>query len=150
MNKDALLATCIGFGVGLVITGLVFMGPSLIKNFPRITLPRLDMSRLVQKTQTNTTPTPGKNNTSHLSIESPLADSIESKQEVLVSGRTIAGSTVVIEGEDTENVVIANKQGAYAATITLREGENTLVVTSYANTQSQQQTVTVYFTPENF
>lgn len=151
MNKDALLATFIGFGVGLVITGLVFMGPTLLKNFPTFRIPDINFAQLIPKTvTTKPTPPPIKKLSSDLSIESPLADSIESKNEILVSGHTANGATVVIVGETSENVVIANNQGAYAGTITLDEGINEIHVTSYTNKQSQKQAVTVYFTPENF
>ena len=84
MNKDALLATIIGFGIGLVITGLVFAGPTIFKNFPKIRLPSL--SQFIGK-PSNTTKKPNPTpipNSNDLVIESPLADSIEAKTEVLV------------------------------------------------------------------
>jgi hypothetical protein len=150
MNKDALLATIIGFGIGLVITGLVFAGPTIFKNFPKIRLPSL--SQFIGK-PSNTTkkpnPTP-RPNSNDLVIESPLADSIEAKPEVLVSGRTSPNATVVIEGESDEAVVIANAQGAYAGSITLGEGKNEIIATSYGNTKVQKQNVTVFYTPEKF
>jgi hypothetical protein len=150
MNKDALLATVIGFGIGLVITGLVFMGPTLFKNFPSFHFPGFSLSKLLQnKNTTKAKPTP-KPGPTDLTIESPLADNIESKTDLLVSGQTAPNATVVIEGESTETVVVANTQGAYAGSITLGEGKNDIRVTSYAGTKVQTQMVTVYYTPEKF
>lgn len=153
MNKDALLATIIGFGIGLVITGLVFMGPTMFKNFPAFHFPTINMnlskyfsSKTPQK-NISTTPKPSP---SDLSIESPLADNIEPKKELLVSGQTAPSATVVIEGEDAEVVVTANEKGAYAGTVSLGEGKNVIRVTSYANKKTQTQMVTVFYTPENF
>lgn len=151
MNKDALLATIIGFGVGLVITGLVFIGPSLIKTLPSIQFPALTLPKIAQNTKAPKKSQPSTKAASNdLTIDSPLAENIQPKNEILVSGHTAFGATVVIVGETGENVVVANDQGAYAGTIALGEGKNDIEVTSYAKTQTQKQSVTVYYTPENF
>lgn len=154
MNKDAILATIIGFGVGLVIAALVFLGPSMIKGAPHISLP--DFSKLASflsvKSDTtnrlNAKPTPKLSD--RLTIQSPLPDSIEPKSETLISGTTRPNAIVVIEGVDQDNVVIANATGAYASKISLGEGKNDLVVTSYADGGSESADVTVYYTAETF
>lgn len=151
MNKDALLATVIGFGVGLVIAALVFLGPAMFKNMPQIHMPDFSafMNKFaVQKNSAKPTPTPKPNET--LSIQSPLAESIEQNNESLISGSTLPNAVVVIEGEGTENVVVANAEGAYAGKISLGEGKNEITVTSYAGANAQRLSVIVYFTPEDF
>jgi hypothetical protein len=152
MNKDALLATVIGFGVGLIIAGLVFVGPTIAKNLP--SLPQIswhiDLSKFLPK-RSATVPTPGpKNASATFSIESPLADAIEGKNESLVSGNAVAGAVVVIEGESDDAVVTANQDGAYAGKVSLGEGKNDIKVTEYVNGKQETLTVTVYFTPESF
>lgn len=150
MNKDALLATIIGFGVGLIIAALVFLGPSLIKNFPGITWP--DLSKLTikfapaNKAKPTPTPKPGEG----LTIQSPLPEAIEPKNETLVSGTVAPDSMVVIETNSTESVAVANSQGSYAGKIALNEGKNDITVTSYTKGKVQTQMVTVYYTPEDF
>lgn len=148
MNKDALLATIIGFGVGLVIAGLVFLSPTLFRALPHFSLPKISWSFL-NPSKSKVTPTPKpKSNT--LTIESPLSDSIEPKNETLLSGTTAPNAIVVLEGEIGETVAVANAQGAYAGKLTLGEGKNVLKVTSYAGKDVQTQSVIVYFTTENF
>jgi len=144
MNKDALLATIIGFGVGLVIAGLVFLGPTVATYLPRISMPSLP------KTSKPKTTPKANNKPNTISIESPLPESIEPKNETLLSGKTTPNAIVVLEGENDEVVVIANAQGAYAGKLTLGEGKNDLKVTSYAGKNVQTQSVRVYYTPENF
>jgi len=151
MNKDALLATVIGFGVGLVIAALVFLGPSVFKNLPPIHMP--DFSSLIskftsQKSGPKPSPTPKPNEV--LTIQSPLPEAIEGKNESLVSGSAPPNATIVLEGESTENVVVANAEGAYAGKISLGEGKNELIVTSYSKGNIQTQSVIVYYTPEDF
>lgn len=152
MNKDALLATIIGFGVGLVIAALVFLGPTMMKNAPRFSLPNLSfmMSWLKLKSSGSAQPTPTPQQNMALTIQSPLPDSIETKNETLISGSVTPHSIVVIEGESAETVAVANDQGSFAGKIALNEGKNDIVITSYTKDAVQTQTVTVYYTPENF
>ena len=151
MNKDAVLATIIGFGVGLIIAGLVFLGPSLLKDMPRISLP--DLSFLSTIIQGKKNPQPASKATPihyTFTVESPLDESVELREETLISGTTTPESIVVLEGETNETVVIANTKGAYAGKLTLSEGKNVLTITSYADKKKETKTVTVYYTPESF
>ena len=153
MNKDAILATIIGFGVGLVIAGLVFLGPTVWKNMPHAHFSLPDLSAITalykgsskQKSVTQTKPV------SHaLTIESPLPESIEPQSDSLISGKTAPNAIVVLEGENGEAVAVANSQGAYAGKLSLGEGKNDLKVTSHSGKDVETQAVTVYYTPENF
>lgn len=151
MNKDAILATIIGFGVGLIIAGFIFLGPVLIKDLPRISLPNLTFLTAWFSGKGKVKPTPTIKPVSHkLTIESPLPEAIESRNETLVSGNSPPNAIVVLEGENGETVVIANSRGAYAGKLSLGEGKNDLRVTSYADKEVQTQALTVYYTPENF
>ena len=150
MNKDAILATLIGFGVGLVIAAGVFLGPALFKDI-HISLPHIGfpVTLLPKSTQKNTQPSPMPMPTA-LTVESPLDQAIEPKGETLISGSAAPNSVIVLEGEADETVVTATKTGAYAGKVSLNEGKNDLVVTSYSNKEVQTKTLTVYYTPENF
>lgn len=145
MNKDAILATIIGFVVGLLITGLLLVGPKLLSYLPKITLPTITM------------PTRGGTPTATLApsefgvtIDSPLAESIETTDTLLVSGTSLAGSTIVIQTDADDEVVLAKGDGKYAGKITLVEGKNELSVTSYLKDKQATQKRTIYFTPEEF
>ena len=58
MNKDALLATLIGFGIGLLITAMLLVGPKLLVYLPNISfsIPKFNVSQSVP----TTTPTSAK------------------------------------------------------------------------------------------
>lgn len=145
MNKDALLATLIGFGIGLLITGLLLIGPNIFKMFPAIKWPTISFSQN-QKAVPTPTPTP---KASVLAIESPLPESIENTSDLLVSGTTTSGSTVVIAGPSDETAVAVGDDGKFAGKLTLVEGKNDITVTSLTGTKTSTQTVTVYFSEEN-
>jgi hypothetical protein len=146
MNKDAVLATVIGFGIGLLITGLLLLGPNITKSLPKIKLPAFSFSQPQNKPTVTPTPTPSQ---FAVSIESPLAEAIENTTDLLVSGVTSPGSTVVIAGLADDTAVVAQTDGKYAGKITLVEGKNDIIVTSYAQTKQANQTITVYYTPES-
>jgi hypothetical protein len=146
MNKDAILATLIGFGIGLLITGLLLLGPNITKSLPKIKLPSISFSQSQQKTPVTPTPTPSQFG---VTIESPLADAIENTTDLLVSGVTAPGSTVVIAGSVDDTVATAQADGKYAGKVTLAEGKNDIIVTSYLATKQATKTVTVYYTPES-
>lgn len=146
MNKDALLATLIGFGIGICITGLLLLGPNITKALPKIKLPAISLLKPAEPSLPSVTPTPREFS---VTIDSPLADAIENNTDLLISGVTSQGATVVIAGLVDEIVVKAQTDGTYAGKITLIEGKNAIVVTSYDGLKQANQTVSVYYTPEN-
>lgn len=147
MNKDALLATLIGFGIGLFITGMFLLGPNIIKSMPKFSLPKFSIPQKNPKSETTPTPTPTKQ---FVTIDSPLAEAIESKKELLVSGTANPKSVILVQGLVDEEVANVKDDGKYAGNVTLLEGKNEITVTSYLDGKSVTQTVTVFFTEENF
>lgn len=147
MNKDALLATLIGFGIGLCITGIFLLGPSVIKSMPKLSLPRISLPQ--QKSNNPITPTPAPEK-QFITIDSPLPDALEAANDLLVSGTTNRNATVVVQGTANEDVVATKDDGKYAGNITLAEGKNDITATSYLGGTPVSQTVTVYFTEEKY
>ena len=144
MNKDAILATIIGFFIGLAITGLILVGPKLLSGLPKFSFKFPSMNQ----SQTKPKPTPTKTAAFTVTIDSPQPESIESETDLLVSGTTGAGATVVIQSNSSDDVVAVKKDGKYAGKVTLVEGKNEVSVTSYLNHQTATKTVSVYYTSE--
>ncbi len=141
MNRDAILATVIGFGVGLLIMGILLLGPNIAQFLPKI---NFDFLKTNQQTGAPETPAPT------LTIDSPLDDAIESEATVLVSGKAAAASTIVLQGPRDEIVVVATREGTYAGRVGLVEGTNTLLVTMYNKGEATSLTKVVFYTPEEF
>lgn len=148
MNKDALLATFIGLAAGLLITGVLLLGPSLTKSFPKVSLPKISLPSFPQRATPTATPTPPLTLT--ITIDSPLPEEIATNDTLLISGITLPGATVVAVGPVDEDVVQTKDGGAYAAKVSLAEGSNEITVTAYKDGKSVAQTVTVFYTPEKF
>jgi len=147
MNRDALLASLIGFGIGLLITGALLVGPNLIKGFPRINLPKITF---FQKGTTQVTPTPSPTPAPiSFTITSPLSEAIVATSDLLVSGTAPTAAIVVVAGPLDEDVMVVKDDGKYAGKISLTEGKNDVTVTSFTNGKGTTQTVTVFYTKEN-
>lgn len=155
MNKDALFATLIGLGIGLLLTGIILVGPNIAKSLPQIKLPTfasITLPKFSLFKKTAPTPTPAQTEPKHaVVIDSPLPEAIEDTETVLVSGTTSKGATVVIQGFLDDIVIDANGDGKYAGKITLTEGKNDILVTSYTKEKvPAAQQLTVYYTPETW
>ena len=107
MNKDAFFATLIGLGIGLVLTGIILVGPNVIKSIPKISLPKIT---ILQKKPTSI-PTEIPKVPHTVIIDSPLPDAIESTDSVLISGSTSKESKVVIQGIVDDSVMMTNGDG---------------------------------------
>ena len=153
MNKDAVLATIIGFCIGLVITSVVLFGPTISKSLPVIHWPYFTFSL---PSLAKPTPSPASNTKTEtapvidLSVNSPIANEITQTSDLLVSGLAPTDSLVVITGPSDENVVSPNAEGKYAGKISLVEGKNDISVTMLSQKSPQSQAVTVFYTPETF
>jgi hypothetical protein len=154
MNKDALLATGIGFLLGIVITGIILYAPKLASRLPKVNFPKMGFSIKLPsfggKQPTNTTGNQKTNAPSALTVSSPLPDALVENDPVLVSGTAPAGSTVVIGGELDEDIVKATETGSFAGKITLREGKNSILITATSGNDMFEQSMIVYYTPEKF
>ena len=152
MNKDAILATIIGFTVGLLVTGLVLFGPSLFKNIPKFAFPKITFPQWKGATPT---PTQSSIQTStrafDLVIDSPLPNTIEESASVLVSGTSSDGALIVLSTTNDDAVITATADGKFAGKITLVEGKNVVSVTAFSKDKKQiTKTVTIFYTPEKW
>lgn len=147
MNKDAILATLIGLALGLMISGAFIFGPNLVRALPKFKFPSFSLPKTSSKITPAPTPLPKE---LVVTITAPLPDGIEPKKDVVVSGATAPGATVVIQGPTDADVVIAGEGGAYAGKITATEGKNDLYVSAYIGGKEASQTITIYYTEENF
>lgn len=147
MNKDALLATLIGFGIGLLITGAFLFGPNIVRTLPSLsfTLPRFN--RGSSKPQVSPIPSPEARVTG-LTVTVPVQEALISDENLLVSGTAPAGTPIVIAGVQNETVLTASSDNAFAGKLSLIEGKNDIVVTAYIDQKEEISRVTVYYTPQ--
>lgn len=145
MNKDAVLASVIGFGIGLLITGGILLGPTVIN---QLATQQRSNGEVASATETvpNTTPAANTADTTLLTIESPTAESISTSTSITVSGKAPNGTYVIVAGDIDETGVNVTS-GTYSGTVTVKEGKNDISVTAVGESNTTSQRVTVYYTP---
>lgn len=154
MNKDALMATIIGFFIGIIITSGILFGPKLVKSIhialPKIQIPALSFKSNPKKTteQTKNSLEKNSNTSTSFSIDGPVNESISDADTILVSGKAHPGSFVLIAGLDDETAVQVKSDGKYAGKITLVEGKNTVSVTEFLQTNQTTESISVYYIDE--
>lgn len=151
MNKDAILASIIGFAIGLCITGFLLVGPNILKNLPRISLPRRENITAQQPGNADSGPeTTGAASDGGFIVTDPVAEKIVSEKTLTVSGTAEPGSLLVIQGYGEETVIAANSEGKFTSTLTLEEGKTDVIVTNYVSGKPTSKTIPVYYTEEEF
>ncbi len=154
MNKDAVLATLIGFAIGLTITGIIIVAPTLARSapkLPKITLPSISLGN--QKKEASI-PTPKvsalQEGTKTFAILTPIADSIVPKNPVAFEGTADSSATSILVQTDTEDTICAITKSSWSCQIALSEGNNSIAVHQIQNdTIIKSKTITLYYTPES-
>lgn len=145
MNKDAILASGIGFGIGLLITGAILLGPTLISQLTQRQSSNGDVQSATQSV--NDTPTDTTTTPTAISIDSPLAESILTKNTVEISGKAPQGSIIIVAGDVDETAVTVDTSNAFKATVSLKEGKNDVSITSIQQGTPTVQKLILFYTP---
>jgi hypothetical protein len=149
MNKDAFLATVIGFMLGLAITSLILFAPGTLKSLSGV---KINLSWLAFLNSAKSTPPaiPKNNETAEtkepLTVDAPLPDTITDNAVLLVSGSALPGSVVIIAGPVDETVSRTGSDGKYAGKITVNEGKNNLLISSYLDQKVTVKNLDIFYT----
>ena len=85
-----------------------------------------------------------------LDLLSPADGELAVNREVLVSGKTLPNTPVVVYTETDETSVDSDATGMFTTTVSLDDGINTLVVTAYGeNGEEQTKSVDIVYDPES-
>ena len=128
--------------IGLLVAGVAFYLYQGTKTIPASKL----------KTVTVATPTPSANPSAvYLNIDSPADESVVGNKVLTVSGKTVAGATVVILTSSSRDVVQPSQTGDFSTTINLDDGENFIQVISFGpDGLSSTVNRTVTYSTEDF
>ena len=151
MNKDAILASVIGFGIGLMITGAVLVGPNVLPMLKKFSSEIGKGS--VQSATTQTSPTPSlsitASNAQPLTVDSPEDQAIVGTETLTVSGKATKGTIVVVAGMVDEAVITASDTNTFSAKVTLKEGINDISVTNIVDPTPSNKHFTIFYTPKS-
>lgn len=142
MKKEILIAICLGFAIGLIITFIIYRTRFSFLSSQPIISPAPEGT-------SETSPAPTMT-TQSLSIISPLDESIVGEGKVPLNGVTSPSSWVTILTEKGEKVIQADKKGSFETEIFLISGENEIEFRSISETDEETNKVitVVYSTAE--
>ena len=137
MQKETILAVVVGLLFGLGVTFAVYLVRSPQES------QRLDAS---ESQLVEVEPEEEVVATESLIIDSPSQDLITSDQEILVSGKTVAGSYVVVFMGDVQEIVTAQESGDFLVSLSLKEGPNflTIIATDQDGNSTSVERIVVY------
>ena len=145
MKAERVILSFIAILVGLFAAGVAFYLYQSTRALPaENTKPIAIAQPTIAVTQT-------PDNSGFLTIETPKDEEVFNKKQITVSGKTVAGATVIVSTEDADQVAEPNTTGGFTVTIAIPDGTSILRVTTILPTGEEVvENRVVTFTTENF
>lgn len=122
MKAERLILSFIALLVGLLVAGIGFY-------FYQIT-----NAKPIQKNKSITimlSPSPIPQETHFITIDSPTDEAVIDKKSVVINGKTVGDTIVVISTQSGDQVVKASSSGNFSATQTIDTGTNLIYITAF-------------------
>lgn len=140
MNKDTVVASIIGFSLGLVAAVLIWVMPHLLPK----TKPAVTGSPLIEASAEN-------NPVEAISLEvsSPADGNISKEKTVEIKGKAQNMKLLTVSTQDDTQIVTLAPDGSFSAKVTLAEGGNQIDVTGYNKNKEEHQQLYMYYFEQN-
>lgn len=138
-TTETILAIIVGIVLGTVVAVSIWMIKSGKIN--------LNLASRLNKSVTTQKPTPSPQNSAFtLVISQPKDNIVVNDPKITLSGKTAESARVLIAQNSQDSVVNTDQDGFFKTNITLDEGDNEIIVTSFlASGQSKQQSLTLVY-----
>lgn len=120
MDKEKIITIVLGLTVGALAAGGYFAASKILPN-----LKKTPEKIIVQPAPI----TPVRNETS-LVLDEPKDNSSTLNSPIIISGKTLPGTNLVIFGNAEEKIASADATGSFSAQLKLEDGENQISVTT--------------------
>lgn len=139
MNKDTVVASVIGFSLGLVAAIALWVVPKIMPK-PN------SSSQISDKTVNQEQPLASEvNGTSSFEITSPKDGEIVKSKDLNLTGK-VTNATLVVVTTPTASLVLApTEKGDFSTPLTLSEGANPITVAAYTGDSNESQKLFVYY-----
>lgn len=141
MNKDTVVASVIGFGLGLVAAIALWVVPRVLPK----TLPSSSPALVAEKKVEGVT---DQKTSDDMTISTPTEGEIFTANSIKVQGKTSATSLVVITTANSNEVLTPKSDGSFEASVNLIEGNNQILVASHQGAEEKVTPVSVFYYPE--
>lgn len=143
MNKDTVVASVIGFGLGLIAAVALWIVPKIL---PSITTSKTSQDQVLSETVAQNSPEPEIGES--LQITSPVDGEISKESKIKIQGKAPL-DTLVLVTSASENLNSAiGSSGNFSVDLNLKEGANEIAVINISHGKQESQRILVYFTKE--
>ncbi|MEK7165886.1 MAG: hypothetical protein AAB874_03730 [Patescibacteria group bacterium] len=144
MNKDTVVASIIGFSLGLVAAIALWV-------VPRVLPKQAPATDLVASSETGSKKTPDveTNEAKSLVISAPQDGEIVNSARVGIKGTAEAADFIIIS-TPKDSIVLSPSNGEFSENLDLTEGNNELVFTKYSRGQYESKRLNVFYYAESF
>lgn len=140
MNKDTVVASIIGFGLGLIAAIAIWVAPHILpKRSNTVNSPVVTDTASEEKPIEATI----------LTINTPLDGEIAKSKEIEVKGKSQNTMVVSVSTSDETTIAHLGQDGEFSVKIVLTDGANEIDVTSISPTKQEHQQLFVYYISEN-
>lgn len=143
MSKEKVILSIVAALLGLSVAGGAFYIYQMTRT--------IEEPENKKQTNNNNRPSPIPQSTDFLIVESPKDEEVVDNRVVTVSGKTSAGSLIIVSSELSDQVVKPSENGSFTVNHTIGEGVNIIQVTAvFPSGEEQSITKTITFSTEDF
>lgn len=135
MNKDTIVASVIGFGLGLIAAITLWVVPRI--------LPKISSAKPIPSVQESAPPS-GSFVNNGLEITAPMDGEVTKESEITVTGKAPNAATVLVNTATETIAVIPDTAGNFSSKIILTEGANEISVAAFVDGKENSQHLFVY------
>lgn len=144
MRAERVILSFVAVVVGLIAAGAAFYFYQMTKVIPANQANPLG-------TVSKITPSPTPDNANLLAVDSPKDEEVFNKKVITITGKTRSDATIIVNSEDSDQVVKPASNGNFSITQTILNGTTILYITAvFPNGEEKTITRTVTFSTENF
>lgn len=144
MKAEKVILSFVAVLIGLIAAGIAFYLYQATRTVPT------SQTKPVEITSSPTkAPTTDKDHI--LQVDNPKDEGVFNKRQVTVSGKTAAGTTLVVSTEDGDDVVKPASNGDFTLNITIPTGTSVIQINAiFPDGTEKKEVRTVTFSTENF
>lgn len=143
MNKDTIIASSIGFGLGLIAAIALWVVPRIL---PKTAPPPQPENQVAQNNVQAEISV--KETDELLSLSSPQDGEITIKSEVNLEGSVKGAQIVIVTTPQSSQIANLTAEGKFSTVLTLTEGANPIAVAAYIKGKELIKTLTVFYYAE--
>jgi hypothetical protein len=142
MKKETIFLSLTALFIGLIVAGGIFYAYQFLTN------PGSEKPKMITL---NATPTPVSSNSEELMVQDPTDESVAESRSVMIYGKTLPGSMVIVTSENDEQVVTPAANGNFSLTTTISNGVNMIEIIAILPDGRERKVIrTVTYTTESF